>query len=265
MNRKDVGGESVDATRRSASVAELALCFDETLSPGGFTDYCPNGLQVEGERRVRLLVSGVTATAALLRAAAALGADAVLVHHGWFWRGEDARLTGVRRERIRIALEAGIHLFGYHLPLDAHPELGNNAQFARRMGWRVDSRRGEYGLLCLHDRAQPMSARALAASLRRNLGRSPLAVGALQRPISRIAWCTGAAQDLLEQAIDCGADVFVSGEISERTTHLAREAGVVYMAAGHHATERYGVQALGEHIAQRFGIVHRFVDDDNPV
>lgn len=243
---------------------ELTECFEETLGASGFADYCPNGLQVEGDRPIGLLISGVTATAALLRAAAELGADAVLVHHGWFWRGEDPRLVGVRRERVRLALHAGVHLFAYHLPLDAHPELGNNAQLGRQMGWRVDSRVGEHGLICLHDAPRPISAEALGDALRRSLGRAPLAVGDLDRPISRIAWCTGAAQDMLQQAIDAGAHAFVSGEISERTTHLAREAGVVYLAAGHHATERYGVQALGEHVAQRFGIAHRFVDDDNP-
>ena len=248
----------------AVSAAELSGFFEATLGASGFADYCPNGLQVEGERPVRTIVSGVTASAALLRAAAALRADAVLVHHGWFWRGEDPRLVGVRRERARLALQSGVHLFGYHLPLDVHPELGNNAQLALRMGWRVDARVAEHGLVCLHDLPEAVSAKSASASLRRRLGRAPLAVGALGRPIRRIAWCTGAAQDMLQQAIDAGADAFVSGEISERTTHLAREAGVVYFAAGHHATERFGVQALGEHAAKRFGIVHRFVDDANP-
>ena len=265
MNGKDLERESVDATRRTVPVAEMARCFEEILSPGEFRDYCPNGLQVEGDRPIGLLVSGVSATAALLRSAAALGADAVLVHHGWFWRGEDPRLVGVRRERTRLVLQAGLHLFGYHLPLDAHPLWGNNVQLGQRLGWQVDERTGEYGLLCLHDSPRATSAAALTEALQRSLGRAPLAVGALERPVRRIAWCTGAAQDMLGQAIEAGADAFVSGEISERTTHLAREAGVVYLAAGHHATERYGVQALGEHVAQRFGIVHRFVDDDNPV
>jgi dinuclear metal center YbgI/SA1388 family protein len=265
MKRKGIGEEGAKATRRSASVVELTECFEETLGASGFADYCPNGLQVEGERPISLLVSGVTATATLLRAAAELRADALLVHHGWFWRGEDPRLLGVRRERVRLALQAGLHLFAYHLPLDAHPELGNNVQLARHMGWTVDSRTGEHGLICLHDAPRTLSAKALAAALQRRLGRAPLAVGALERPIDRIAWCTGAAQDMLEQAIDAGADAFISGEISERTTHLAREAGVVYLAAGHHATERYGVQALGAYVGQRFEIAHRFIDDDNPV
>lgn len=264
MKREKVGGGGARSAT-AVSAAELSAYFEQTLDASGFSDYCPNGLQVEGERPVRLLVTGVTASAALLRAAAALRADAVLVHHGWFWRGDDPRLTGVRRERARLALLSGIHLFGYHLPLDVHPELGNNARLANRLGWRIDARIGEHGLICLHDLAQPATARSLAGALRRRLGRPALAVGALDRPIRRLAWCTGAAQDMLQAAIDAGADAFVSGEISERTTHLAREAGVVYLAAGHHATERYGVQALGEAAAARFGIAHRFIDDDNPV
>ena len=245
--------------------AELSAFFETTLSASAFADYCPNGLQVEGERPVRRLVSGVTASAAFLEAAADAGADAVLVHHGWFWRGEDPRLVGIKGARVRRVIKAGFHLFGYHLPLDVHPVLGNNAQLAARLGWRVDARLGEHGLICLHDLPAARSVRSLSAALRRALGRAPLAVGALDRPIHRVAWCTGAAQDMLEQALAAGADAFVSGEISERTTHLAREAGVVYLAAGHHATERYGVQALGEHVARHFGIEHRFIDDDNPV
>lgn len=247
------------------SAAELSAFFEETLAASSFADYCPNGLQVEGERPIRLLVSGVTASANLLAAAAGQGADALLVHHGWFWRGEDPRLLGTRRERVRRVLQSGLHLFGYHLPLDVHPELGNNAQLGRRMGWRSDARHGDHGLICLHDLPAPTTAAALAAALRRQLGRSALAVGDLEKSVSRLAWCTGAAQDMLQQAIDAGAHAFVSGEISERTTHLAREAGVVYLAAGHHATERFGVQALGEYAATRFGIEHRFIDDDNPV
>lgn len=243
----------------------LLRYFDDLLDAGSFRDYCPNGLQVEGERAVRTLVSGVTASAALLRAAAALRADAVLVHHGWFWRGEDPRIVGSRRERFRLAIDSGIHLFAYHLPLDAHPDVGNNARLGLSMGWKTDARVGDNGLVCVHDLSQPGTAVSVAAALRRRLGRKPLVVGDLSRPIRRVAWCTGAAQDMLQVAIDAGADAFVSGEISERTTHLARESRVVYFSAGHHATERMGVQALGEAAALRFGIRHRFVDDDNPV
>ena len=220
---------------------------------------------MEGARPIRRLVSGVTASLALIGAAIDDGADALLVHHGWFWRGEDPRVIGTRRARLDAVLRHGLHLFAYHLPLDLHPQLGNNARLAARMGWRIDGRAGDQQQIAWHDLARPVTADAIGRSLARRLGRTPLAVGALERPIRRLAWCTGAAQDLLQQAIDAGADAFVSGEIAERTTHLAREAGVVYFAAGHHATERYGVQALGEHVAERLRLEHRFVDDDNPV
>jgi dinuclear metal center YbgI/SA1388 family protein len=222
-------------------------------------------MQVDGRADIRRLVCGVTASLALVRAAAAREADAILVHHGWFWRGEDPRVIGTRRERLATLLGAGLTLFAYHLPLDVHPELGNNAQLARHLGWPAGEAVGRDDLLRVADLPAPSTAVALERSLHSVLGRVPLLVGNLDRPIRRIAWCTGAAQDLLQRAIDAGADAFVSGEISERIPHLAREAGVVYAAAGHHATERFGVQALGAAVAARFGIEVVFVDDPNPV
>jgi len=258
------GRRARDSAAAAVTAAEMSACFEEILGASRFSDYCPNGLQVEGERPIRRLLSGVTASLALIEAAIEDGADALLVHHGWFWRGDDPRVIGTRRARLGAVLRHGLHLFAYHLPLDVHPQLGNNARFGARMGWRVDGRAGDQDLIAWHDLARPATATAIGRSLARRLARRPLAVGALGRPIRRVAWCTGAAQDMLQQAIDLGADAFVSGEIAERTTHLAREAGVVYFAGGHHATERYGVQALGEHVAGRLGIGHRFVDDDNP-
>lgn len=255
-----VGARHPDVERR-----DLLAFVDRLLESDRFADYCPNGLQVEGRRRISRLVSGVTASVALIRAAVDAGADAILVHHGYFWRGEDPRLTGTRRERVRLLLAHDLNLFAWHLPLDVHPELGNNAQLARVLGWRIDGRFARDGLGCWCDLDAPVSPQALAARLQRRLGARPLAVGSPPQRLRRVAWCTGAAQDLLEEAIDAGAQAFVSGEISERTTHLAREAGVLYLAAGHHATERFGVQALGERLAERFGIEHRFVDDPNPV
>lgn len=255
----------MDPARGTVTAAELERCFEEVLDASRFADYCPNGLQVEGERPIARLVSGVTASRAFLRNAIEAGADALLVHHGWFWRGDDPRVLGMRRERLRLVLASGVHLFAYHLPLDAHPVLGNNAQLGAVLGWKVDGRTGENGLIAWHDPAEPTSAEAIARTLESKLRRRPLAVGEPERPIRRIAWCTGAAHDWLEQAIEAGADAYISGEIAERTTHLAREAGVVYFAAGHHATERYGVQALGNHVAQRLGIEHAFIDDGNPV
>jgi len=248
---------------------ELLTAFDDLLQPARFKDYGPNGLQVEGRPQVRHIVSGVTASLALVKAAAQSGADAILVHHGWFWRGDDPRVIGPRRRRLATLLAHDISLFAYHLPLDVHPEFGNNVQLARRMGWPDGEAFGKDGLVRMAELdspgTEPLSAAGLAASLGAMLGREPLLVGDLSRPIRRIAWCTGAAQDSLQQAIDAGADAYVSGEIAERTTHLAREAGVIYAAAGHHATERYGVQALGDVLMGRFGVEVVFVDDPNPV
>ncbi len=241
---------------------ELAVYLDALLECGRFRDYCPNGLQVEGRPEIRRIVCGVSASLTMLEAALAAGADAVLVHHGWFWRNEDGRVTGIRRARLKTLLENDLSLFAYHLPLDAHAEFGNNAQLARRMGWAVEGRFAEQEVGFL-GRTRG-TAGELADRLALELGRQPLLVGDAARPVERIAWCSGAAQGWFEQAIAAGADVYVSGEISEQTTHLAYEAGVPYIAAGHHATERYGVQALGAHLTERFGLDCRYVEIDNP-
>lgn len=243
----------------------LGAWFDELLGSSRFSDYCPNGLQVEGRRRIRKLVCGVTASLALIEAATAAQADALLVHHGWFWRGEDARLMGIKGARVRALIESGMHLFAYHLPLDVHPEVGNNTMLGAQLGWSVDGRGGQDGLIVWHDFQRPRSNAALSAELVRVLGRKPLGVGRLDRPVRRIAWCTGAAQDMIEAAAALGADAYLSGEISERTTHLARELGISYFAAGHHATERFGVQALAARAGQALGFAHQFIDDPNPV
>ncbi len=242
---------------------ELAAYLDGLLEAGRFRDYCPNGLQVEGRADVRRIVCGVTASQALLESALAVDADAVLVHHGWFWRGEDGRVTGIRRARLKTLLENDISLFAYHLPLDAHAELGNNAQWGRLMGWRIDGRFAEQDVGFLG--GTEGTAEEVADKLALKLGRLPLLVGDAARPVKRIAWCSGGAQGYFEQAIAAGADLYVSGEISEQTVHLANESGVPYIAAGHHATERYGVQAVGAHLAERFGIECRYIELDNPV
>ena len=247
----------------------LSKTLSDLLETGRFTDYCPNGLQVEGKGQIGLLVTGVTASLAFLEAAIAAGADAVLVHHGWFWRGEDPRIIGPKRLRLAAVLRAELNLYGYHLPLDTHPILGNNAQLARLLDWPIDpvvvSRFGDQGVGWCAELPSPTNTGELCMRLERALNRAPLAVGALDRPIRRLAWCTGAAHSMLAQAIDAGADAFISGEINEPTVHLAREAGVIYIAAGHHATERWGVQAVGAEVAQNLGIKHRFIDDSNPV
>jgi len=244
---------------------ELTRYLDELLGAGRFRDYCPNGLQVEGRPEVQRLVAGVTATQALLDAALARSADAVLVHHGWFWRGEDGRVTGIRKARLQTLLKHDLNLIAYHLPLDSHPEFGNNAQLAKRFGWVADERFGEQDVGWLGYLESPSSASAIAGHVGNALQRTPLLVGDGERRVRRVGWCSGAAQGLFEQAIALGVDLYLSGEISEQTVHLARESGVAYIAAGHHASERYGVLALAEHLAERFGLDCQFVDIDNPV
>lgn len=244
---------------------ELVDYLDGLLVPGKFRDYCPNGLQVEGRAEIVRLVAGVTASQALLDVAVARNADAILVHHGYFWKGEDGRVTGIRRKRLASLLANDINLLAYHLPLDAHPELGNNAQLAQRLGWVEEGRFGEQDIAWLGSLVGPGTLAELAADVARVLGRAPLVIGEGSKLIRRIAWCSGGAQSYFEQAIALGVDAYLSGEISEQTVHLARESGVAYLAAGHHATERFGVQALAEHVAQQFGIACEFVDLDNPV
>ena len=244
---------------------ELIRYLDELLEPERFKDYCPNGLQVEGRPEIRRIVAGVTASQALVDQAVARGADALLVHHGWFWRGEDGRVTGFRKKRLQTLLTHDINLIAYHLPLDSHAEFGNNVQLARRLGWTVEGRFGEqdvgwYGRL---DETQALGEVAHRVSA--ELGREPLVIGEETQQVSRIAWCSGGAQSLFEAALSLGVQVFLSGEISEQHVHLARETGVAYLAVGHHASERYGVEALAAHLAAKFGLDCAFIDIDNPV
>jgi dinuclear metal center YbgI/SA1388 family protein len=240
--------------------------LDEILQPGRFKDYGPNGLQVEGRGEVRKLVTGVTASLALIDAAIAAGADAILVHHGLFWRGQDGRVTGWMKQRLQSLLVNDVSLMAYHLPLDAHPELGNNAQLGRVLELPVSEActhfgEQDLGWMC---EASFDSLSALAAHAQRKLGREVLSVQGDERPVRRVAWCTGGAQSYFEAAIAAGADVFITGEISEPQVHYARESGVAYIACGHHATERYGAPAVGAHVAARLGIAHEFIDVDNP-
>ena len=244
---------------------ELARHLDQLLEVSRIRDYCPNGLQVEGRSEVTRLVSGVTASVALIERAAAAGADALLVHHGYFWRGEDPRLVGTRKRRIELVLAADLNLFAYHLPLDLHPELGNNAQLAARLGLLTAGRTGEQDLVAYGALDTPSDLAGFSERVRTRLGREPLVIGDPGRAVSRVAWCTGAAQGFFETAIGLGVDAYVTGEISEQHVHLARESGVAVVAAGHHATERFGVQAVGEHLARTFGLAHQFVDVENPV
>lgn len=250
----------------SRQVLESAL--NGLLSPDAFQDYCPNGLQVEGREEISLVVTGVTASQALLEAAVAEGADALLVHHGWFWKGEPTVLTGMRRARATLALRHELNLFAYHLPLDAHPQLGNNAALARHLGWQVtgglqpgvplERSIGQVGTCAA------VSGEALTRQLREKLGRAVLHVPGRSAEIRNIAWCTGGAQGYIDQAVEAGVDAYLTGEVSEQTVHVARESGIHFFAAGHHATERYGVQAVGAWLARELGVETRFIDIDNP-
>ncbi len=244
-------------------LTELTRVLDLELDASRFKDYCPNGLQVEGRASVRRVVTGVTASQALIDAAIVEGADAILVHHGYFWKGESPVIAGMKARRIKALLNAGISLLAYHLPLDAHPVLGNNAQLGALLGWNQAKVLGG-DLLWYADLPQPETAEAIAQRVEQVLGRRPLLEVVGEREVTRVAWCTGAAQSFIGQAADIGADLFLSGEVSEPTIHDARERGVHFIAAGHHATERYGVKALGEWLAERFGIEQTFIDIDNP-
>tara|TARA_R110000851_G_scaffold319309_1_gene483602 strand:+ start:2073 stop:2786 length:714 start_codon:yes stop_codon:yes gene_type:complete len=237
--------------------------MNDWLAPEDFKDYCPNGLQVEGAEEVGTIVSGVTASRALLDAAIEAGADMILVHHGYFWKGEDQAIRGMKRDRIKRLLDHDINLVAYHLPLDDHPEYGNNRQLADVLG--ILNPRPLGGLVWQGELDAPMAPRAFADLIGERLARAPLWVGGGSAKISRVGWCTGAAQGFIGNALEAGLDAYISGEISEPTTHTARECGIHYYAAGHHATERYGVQALGRALEQTFGVSHRFIDCDNPV
>ena len=247
----------------------LLAAFDAELQPERFKDYGPNGLQVEGRREIARIVSGVTASRALIDAAIAARADAIFVHHGLFWRGMDGRVTGWMKQRLQRLLAHDINLFAYHLPLDVHPEVGNNAQLARLLGIKV--RRGlepwnSKSVAMVGKLEEPMSGADFAKLIAERLGREPLHCGdSGPELISSVAWCTGGGQSYINQAAEQGIDAFISGEASEQTIHTAREMGMHFYAAGHHATERYGVKALGEWLATVHGLEVTFIDIDNPV
>ncbi|MGE6571138.1 Nif3-like dinuclear metal center hexameric protein [Psychrobacter namhaensis] len=268
-----------EPTPSTISVQELTRFCDDYLSADAFKDYAPNGLQVDGGRAIQRIVTGVTACEALIEAAIADKADAIMVHHGYFWKGEPAPITGMKGRRIRKLMQHGISMIGYHLPLDAHPRIGNNAKLAEMLGMTIT------GALYPNEThpvgniatCPPQSAQKLIAQITQALGRVPLHISANysapnstdanmehNRLIERVGICTGGAQDMIEQAALMGCDAFISGEISERTTHIARELGIDYFACGHHATERGGIKALGDLIAQQFGLPVTFIDIDNP-
>ena len=247
---------------------QLVEYCNALLCSDSFRDYSPNGLQIEGRPEIRKIVTGVTANQALIDAAVAQQADALIVHHGFFWKNESPCITGIKHRRIAALVKNDISLIGYHLPLDAHPELGNNAQLAKLLGIHPQGRFGRtpgddlamYGSL-----TEAVSPLQLASLIEEKLQRKPLFLEGRGDLIERVAWCTGAAQGYIEQAAELGVQAFISGEVSESTTHFSSESGVHYFAAGHHATERGGVEKLGQHLAEKFGIENVFVDIKNPV
>ncbi|MGA7593993.1 MAG: Nif3-like dinuclear metal center hexameric protein [Gallionella sp.] len=230
-----------------------------------FKDYCPNGLQVEGRAEVRRIATGVTASQHVLDAAIEWGADAILVHHGYFWRNEEATLVGTRKKRIAQLLRHDVSLLAYHLPLDAHDELGNNAQLGKLFGFTSQGRFGDQNMVWLGELIPPRSLTQFSRQIADDLQRTPQVIGDGAANIRKVAWCSGGAQGYFEAAIAQGVDAYITGEISEQNYHLANETGVAFIAAGHHATERLGIQALGEHLSTRFGLEHRFFDQPNPV
>ncbi len=244
---------------------QISAHLDQLLEAGRYKDYGPNGLQVEGKKRIVKIVTGVTASQAMINAAVAAGADGLLVHHGLFWKGQDGRVTGWMRQRLGTLLTHDLNLWAYHLPLDAHATLGNNAQWGQRLGLVADGRFGDQNLGFIGPAHSKVGTVAQLSQLMSTaLGRSPVVVPGDGRPLKRIAWCSGGAQSYFESAIAAGADAFLTGEMSEPQAHYAREMGVAFMACGHHASERYGVQALGATLAIEFGLAHEFIDIDNP-
>jgi dinuclear metal center YbgI/SA1388 family protein len=254
-------------TQPQIELTDLVLRLNTELSSPGFKDYCPNGLQVEGKAQIKKVVTGVTASQKLLDAAVAINADAVLVHHGYFWKGEASEITGMKKRRLQTLLKHDISLLAYHLPLDVHPQLGNNAQLGALL--KLENIRPllsvePKGVVMLGELTTPQTAADVAARIGQLLDRQPLLHPAGSTLVTTLAWCSGGGQGYINAAAEAGADLFFSGEVSEQTIHCADELGIHFIAAGHHATERYGIQALGQWLAAQTGIEVCFLDLPNP-
>lgn len=233
-----------------------------------FADYAPNGLQVEGKAAVRRVCTAVTASLEIIELAIALQADVLLVHHGFFWRGESSIISGMKRKRLSRLLAHDINLIAYHLPLDVHPLIGNNAcigkllqadQIVQHAHEKID------GLIWSGHLQAPQSAETFSKTLTNLFQQTPIHLSGGKNPIAKVAWCSGAAQDFIVQAAALGMDAYISGEVSERTYYLAKELGIHYFACGHHATERFGIQALGTYLQSQYGLEVQFIDVDNPI
>lgn len=242
--------------------------LDQLLEPNKYDDYCPNGLQVEGKSNVGKIVTGVTGCLALLEKAVEAKADMVLVHHGYFWKNEISTITGIKKNRIKLLLAHDINFVAYHLPLDAHSELGNNVQLANRLDFKIapsQETKEQFSLVLSGELKKPMTINEFALHIERELERKPLVEAADNKVFKKIAWCTGGAQNYIDEAIMQGCEAYLTGELSEQTVHIARENNIHLIGAGHHATERYGIKALGEHLAKVFNLEHQFIDIANPV
>lgn len=248
-----------------ASITNIINYTNTLLEIDKFNDYAPNGLQVQGKDTIRKIVTGVSASQAFIEAAIEQEADALLVHHGWFWNKEDPRIIGMKYQRLKLLMENEISLLAYHLPLDAHPEYGNNAQLAKRLDIHIEDVMDKQGVGNYGRLPEYTSLEQLGEKIEKSLNRKPMLISGGDHAIRKVAWCTGGAQSWISQAAEAGVDAYISGEISEQTVHIAREMGVHYIAAGHHASERYGAMALGEHVAAKFGLLCEFIDIDNPV
>ena len=241
--------------------------LNDFLQISHFKDYCPNGLQVQGKKNIKTLVTGVTASLELIEEAIKVKADAILVHHGWFWKNDDSRIVGQLHKRLALLMQYELNLFAYHLPLDQHPKVGNNVQLAKVLGFHIEGQSKENDLVWFGkpSKNKKMLLKELSEQLETKLNRKPLVIGDPNKEIKKVAWCTGGAQGYIQIAANLDADVYISGEISEQTTHASKELGIAYISAGHHATESYGVQALGKHLVQELGIRHIHIDVPNPV
>jgi dinuclear metal center YbgI/SA1388 family protein len=246
----------------------LTTYLNDFLGCDNYTDYAPNGLQVEGRADIQRICTAVTASYDVIMKANALNADALLVHHGYFWRGEEPVMTGMKRRRIGALMTHDINLYAYHLPLDTHPTLGNNIGLGRLLEMtNIQSHAvgKTSNLLWSGTLSKPMTLTELSTYVHHQLNRKPLCIQASKKHIQHVAWCTGGAQDNIIDAHRLGVDAYLSGEVSERTYYEAIELDLHYLACGHHATERYGIKALGEHLAEKFSIEHSFIDSENPI
>jgi dinuclear metal center YbgI/SA1388 family protein len=245
-------------------IQKIIQAIDNILEPDKFSDYAYNGLQVEGARAVETIVSGVSVSQELIEKAIAQNAQMILVHHGIFWQGDDMRVVDMVRERLKLLLENNINLVAYHLPLDAHPTLGNNAELARLLDLEISGTLDKPYIY--HGKLKaPATSEDFASKIDDALGRKPQVILGHDRPVETIAWCSGGAQKYIKNAASFGVDAFLSGEVSEPTFYYARELGINYYACGHHATERYGVQALGRHLSEKFDLNHTYIEVDNPI